>query len=108
MAEPNEHPAAAHNPFAPHTLFEHVQDAYEFQVPKFLAPPDGIVKIPQPFVGDVTEENIHGFRITKFMLIELVVAIVIAAIFIRLARKMQRGDAPKGRLWNLFEGILVY
>jgi F-type H+-transporting ATPase subunit a len=107
MANPSEH-TAPHNPFAPETLFEHVQDSVEIQVPKFLKPPDGIIKIPQPFVTDPTEATVHGFRITKFMLIELVVALLIAVIFIRLGHKMRRSDAPKGRLWNLFEAILVY
>ena len=76
------HSAAPHNPFEPGHLFGHVQDADHFEVPKFLAPPDGIVNIPQPFLGDTGEGHVRGFKITKFMLIELVVAILIAAIFI--------------------------
>ena len=42
------------------------------------------------------------------MLIEVVAAILIAAIFIRLSQKMRKSDVPKGRVWNLLEALLVY
>lgn len=89
-------------------MFGHVQDADHFEVPKFLAPPNGIVQIPQPFLGDSTEGHVRGFKITKFMLIELVVALLIAVIFIRLSQRMRKSDVPKGRWWNLLESMLVY
>jgi F-type H+-transporting ATPase subunit a len=96
------------NPFDPGHLFGHIQDSEQFDVPKFLAPPDGVVKIPEPFISDTTEGRFHGFHITKFMLIELVVALVIAVVFIRLANRMRKSDAPKGKIWNLLEAMLVY
>ncbi len=108
MPDHPAHSAAAHNPFEPSHLFGHVQDADHFEIPKFLAPPDGIVQIPQPFIGDSTEGHVRGFKITKFMLIEVVVAILIAAIFIRLSQRMRKSDVPKGRWWNLLESLLVY
>ena len=42
------------------------------------------------------------------MLLETIVAITIALVFIRLANKMKRSDAPKGRLWNFLEMMIVY
>jgi F-type H+-transporting ATPase subunit a len=32
----------------------------------------------------------------------------LAALFIRLARRMQSSDKPRGRLWNMFEAVLIY
>jgi F-type H+-transporting ATPase subunit a len=104
MAEATQH----HDPLSPSRLFEHVQDSTFIQVPVFLAPPDGHISL----TGEKTEEqvNINGyhFRLTKFMLIEAVVALLMAVIFIRLANRMRRSDAPKGRWWNMLEMLLVY
>lgn len=70
----------------------------------------GKIIIPQPFG---TLKNLYqkesGFAISKFMLIELAVAAILAFVFIRLARRYQReGDRPRGRAWNLFESFLMY
>ncbi len=58
-------------------------------------------------------ENAFGiegftFRITKFMILELVAAALICAIFIPLARRMRGGVPPKGPLWNFLEGLLTF
>jgi F-type H+-transporting ATPase subunit a len=104
MAEAAQH----HNPLSPSHLFDHVQDSNYIQVPAFLHPPDGRISL----TGEKTEEviNVEGyhFRLTKFMLLETIVAITIALVFIRLANKMKRSDAPKGRLWNFLELMIVY
>ena len=47
-------------------------------------------------------------KFTKFMLLELIVALLMAVVFIRLANKMSNGDRPKGRLWNLLEAMILY
>ncbi|MEX2559047.1 MAG: F0F1 ATP synthase subunit A, partial [Pirellulales bacterium] len=69
----------------------------------------GKILIPQPFA---TLKNLHdkesGFAISKFMILELFAAAVIALIFIRVARNLSSGDAPRGRLWNMFEAVLVF
>jgi F-type H+-transporting ATPase subunit a len=113
----------------------HIKDGYYFEVPKFLwryrsvddvpafirqahpgASPeefshelDGKIIIPQPF-GKL--KNLHtpesGFCISKFMILELVVAGILFVMFMRLAKKMQSGIAPRGKFWNLFESILVF
>jgi F-type H+-transporting ATPase subunit a len=107
-----EHAEGHHDPLHPGHLFGHVQDSDVIEVPKFMAPPDGRITIPQFFTGEANEIDgkIEGrpFTLTKFMLIELVVAIIMAVIFIRLAAKMRRSDVPKGRWWNALEGMLVY
>jgi F-type H+-transporting ATPase subunit a len=48
------------------------------------------------------------FHITKFMILELIAAVLICAIFIPLARKVQRGGIPRGAWWNGFEGLLTF
>lgn len=69
----------------------------------------GKILIPQPFG---TLKNLYepesGFCISKFMVIELFVALLLVVIFTRVAKKVQSGDAPKGTSWNLFESILVF
>ena len=115
----------------------HIKDAYYFEVPKFLwrknfdsleevpaflreAHPEaslaefsrelsGKILIPQPFG---TLKNLYqaesGFCISKFMVLEVVAAVIIAAIFIRLAQRVVGGDQPQGKFWNLFEVFLVF
>lgn len=66
--------------------------------------------IPQPFA---TLKNLHevepgGFGISKFMVLELLIAIILFWVFTWLAGKYQQSIAPKGRLWNLFEVFLLY
>jgi len=45
---------------------------------------------------------------TKFMAIEVVVALIICGLFLGLAAKIRSGGAPKGRLWNMLEAFLFY
>ncbi len=92
-------------------LLGHVQDAYHFEVPHFLAA-DGRWEIPQPF-GTVTYfphggTHTSGFVISKFMVLEVVAAVIVAAIAIRLARRAAVTDRPRGRLWNFFEAVLLF
>lgn len=101
--------ASKHEDFlSPHHLFGHVQDSTYIVVPKFLAPPDGRISLTGEKVEDQFNVEGYHFRLTKFMLIELVVAILMAAIFIRLASRMRRSDAPTGRWWNMLEAMLVF
>ena len=70
---------------------------------------DGKILIPQPFG---TLRNLYqresGFAVSKFMVIETVVALIVATLFIRLANRMRGGNRPRGKLWNMFEAILLY
>jgi F-type H+-transporting ATPase subunit a len=114
----------------------HIKDSYYFEVPKRLwqyenkeqmpefilrAHPhatlaelkeelDGKIIIPQP--PGVELRNLYqkesGFAISRFMVLEVVVAVLLTIIFVRLAQKMRTSVVPKGRGWNLFEAILQY
>ncbi len=71
---------------------------------------DGKILIPQPFGG--TLRNLHepmdGFCLSKFMIIQIVVALMMSLFFIRLANRMRQSDRPKGRWWNFLEMLLVF
>ena len=48
------------------------------------------------------------FKLTKFMVIELVVAIFIFVFFVALARALKGGAIPRGRFRNMLEAMLLY
>lgn len=77
-------------------LIGHVKDTDTFHLPGGL-----VLEIPQPFEA-------FGLHLTKFMVIEVVVAVLMVAIFVTLGRKMASGRPPKGRLWNLFEVMILF
>ena len=108
----------------PGYLVGHVKDADYFHIPVFLdffdGTADGHVNIWQvrstaaePLI-EVTSGPMSQFvapldcRITKFMVLEVVVAVIMAVLFIRLAKKVSSGDPPKGRFWNMLEAMLLF
>jgi F-type H+-transporting ATPase subunit a len=48
------------------------------------------------------------FGLSKFVVLELMAAGLILAIFIPLARAAQSGEPPRGVLWNMFEVLLTF
>lgn len=74
-------------------IFGHVQDGTAFHF---------------PFHGTVDLQKLTGLPITRFMVLELVAALLMCLLFIPLGRRMRQGAAPKGRLWNLLETFLVF
>ncbi|HEY1599888.1 MAG TPA: F0F1 ATP synthase subunit A [Pirellulales bacterium] len=113
---------AGSNVFDPGHLFGHVQDAEHIEVSTKVVP-SGKIILPQPLrldeplwtgkTGVVQIDKINIFepielKFTKFMLLETIVALLVAVVFIRLANKMAHGDRPKGRLWNLLEAMVLY
>ncbi len=69
----------------------------------------GKILIPQPFA---TLRNLYekeaGFAISKYLVIEVVVGLILVLLFSRLAAKIERGVPPKGKFWNLLEVFLVF
>src|SRR5262245_47223489 len=47
-------------------------------------------------------------KLTKFMVLEVVVALIMCVVFIGLSRRIRGGEFPRGRLWNMLEVILIY
>jgi F-type H+-transporting ATPase subunit a len=70
---------------------------------------DGKIIIPQPF-GKLKNnyEKESGLAISKFMILELLVAMVLIVIFRRLATRSEHGRPVRGRLWNMFEAFLLF
>ncbi len=68
---------------------------------------DGKIMIPQP-LGQLrnAHEAESGFCISRYMIIEVVVAILLFFAFRWLARKVSSGTPPKGKAWNLLEGFV--
>ena len=74
-------------------LAAHVKDSAEFHFPW------GHMHIPG-FLVDI--------GITKYVLLQMLVATAMVALFIPMAAKMRGGQPVRGRFWNMIEAILVY
>ncbi len=92
-------------------------DAYNFHL-------SGKLLIPQPF-GEL--RNLHeaegtiinqttrgmntadfGFCISRFMLIEIAVGVVLWLLFSWLAGRLMKGGPPRGKRWNFLETFVVF
>jgi F-type H+-transporting ATPase subunit a len=71
--------------------FEHVMDTRTWHFLESLG-----VKLHLPF------------HLTKFMILEFIAALLMAVIFIPLARKARTGEPVRGRFWNAFESLLTF
>ena len=102
-------------------LMAHVQDATYIETPAFfgLKHTDehghehsgfgipNVLGVEQPIIGTPEKPFLTG-RFTKFMAIELVVAILMFVIFYWLGQKIKSGKKPKGKIWNALEAVVVY
>jgi F-type H+-transporting ATPase subunit a len=73
---------------------EHVIDANHIEI--FQSWPS----IPLP--------KVFGRQITKFMVLEVVAAILIVVIFVPISRRVQTGEPPRGAFMNAFEVLLTF
>jgi F-type H+-transporting ATPase subunit a len=121
------HAAGAHDAHAAHGshdyfdkdhLIGHVKDAEYFEFPRMLG---GKVSIPQPFKAQEPlatfsvgfkpiDDRIEPFdlKITKFMILEGIVALTMILLFSWAALKIRRPGAPRGPLVNLLESMIVF
>jgi F-type H+-transporting ATPase subunit a len=121
-----------------HNPIYHLKDAYFFEVPKalwrqnwqtldqvpqflragrpditdvaeFNHAMDGKILIPQPFGAlDSLFEKKAGFCISKYMILELLLAGILLLLFTRLAKRLRSGDPAKGAFANLFEAMILF
>ncbi|MCL2710322.1 MAG: F0F1 ATP synthase subunit A [Planctomycetaceae bacterium] len=75
-------------------LAGHVKDGTSFHFPFGIHP-----EIP---------EILTNIGITKYVVLQMLVASAMVAVFIPMAAKMRGGQPVKGRFWNMIEAILVY
>lgn len=52
--------------------------------------------------------KIGGLALTKFMVLEVLAAILIILIYVPLARRIRSGQPPKGPWWNFWEVLLTF
>ncbi|HEX4132957.1 MAG TPA: F0F1 ATP synthase subunit A [Pirellulales bacterium] len=87
----------------------HDAEHQHLSIDEFNRELSGKVLIPQPFA---TLKNLYekqsGFAISKYMILELLAAALVAFFFIRIAHRMSEGHEPRGRWWNLLESMLVF
>ena len=76
-------------------LAQHVSDGSAYHLPEFLG---GRLELP----------TICGVQLTRFMVVEVAAAVLMALIFVPLAVKMRSGKPLRGRFWNLLEVFLLY
>ena len=72
----------------------HVKDADSFHLPFGIH-----IDVPQWMLN---------IGITKYIIIEVLVAAILIAVFVTYARKIKGGKPVKGRFWNMVEAMLLY
>ena len=86
-------------------LFHHAKDSTSFDIFETigwkitLLPPESVPASLKWLLP-------YGF--TKFMLLELIVAILILVLVIPVVRRLKNGELPKGRWANAVEGLLLF
>jgi F-type H+-transporting ATPase subunit a len=82
------------------------KDWSEAKIANYNRSLDGKIMIPQPFAELRNAYDVEsGFGISRYMIIEVVVAILLVIAFRWLGKKVASGEAPKGKAWNLLEGF---
>jgi len=83
-------------------FFEHFfGNPVDWQMPKLFSVPFGT----DPVTGSTLWHDVY---LTKFMVLELIAALLIILIYVPLARSIKDGALPKGRFWNFFEAMLLF
>jgi F-type H+-transporting ATPase subunit a len=78
-------------------------------VAEFNTAMDGKILIPQPFgTLDSLYEKKSGFCISKYMILELLLAGVLLLVFSRLAKLLATGAPARGPFANLFEAMILF
>ena len=67
-----------------------------------------IAKFEFPFGVELELPKVFGYQVTKYMVIEAAVALVLMLIFIPLARRIATGQPVRGRVANLLEAMLLF
>jgi F-type H+-transporting ATPase subunit a len=82
-----------------HSPMSHVVDHPTLELPHWQGPHFGVeLELP----------NLFGQQITRFMLMELVAAVLVATVIIPLARHTARNPVSRGWFMNLFESMVLF
>lgn len=85
---------------AEHGTFHHVYDFDHFELPFGIQVPLPALPESWPLIG--------GLQITKFMVLQLLAALLTLWIFRGLVRRIQGGQVAHGWWWNFWELLAVY
>jgi F-type H+-transporting ATPase subunit a len=75
------------------------------------SPLDHVIDHPTlelPIVGDLELPVVLGLQVTRFMVMELVAALLLILVFVPLARHAARNRVTKGPFLNIFESIVLF
>ena len=61
-----------------------------------------------PFEWELKLPHVFGFQVTKFMVLELIAAVLMVLLFVAIARRVRRGGPPRGIIWNMVEVMLLF
>ena len=86
-----------HEAFDFNHVVEHVGYTNQLELYTYVFP---LPVIHLPFIGP--------FQITKFMVMEVVAAVLCILVFIPLARRARRPGPPRGIFANFFEGMFTF
>jgi len=81
---------------------DHVRDSNYFELPGTFFGMEG----GKPF--EIHLPQILGLQLTKYMVLEVIVAVILIIIFLNYAKRIKGGALPKGRFWNMIEVVLLY
>ncbi|MDD3586567.1 MAG: F0F1 ATP synthase subunit A [Thermoguttaceae bacterium] len=81
-------------------LGSHVSDSASYHLPYFMQQLPDLPAIP---LGGG-----YQLQLTKYMVTEVAVGMLLILIFVPMAMKLRGGKYPKGRFWNFWEVILLY
>lgn len=94
-------------------LFSHVKDTESFHLPGGVH-----VDLPSVTLLETPEMSVPGWfdvpawrlelQLTRFMVLELIVAVAMIVMFVALAWRIRGGRLPRGRLWNMLEVMLLF
>lgn len=81
-------------------FFDRLFGGYHYELPPLF-------HIPAFEIGGYTFGG-RPFHLTKYMVLELIAAVLILLIFIPIARRARNGTLPRGAWWNSFEALLTF
>jgi F-type H+-transporting ATPase subunit a len=90
--------------------FEHVMDTkvWEFFKRAYEDQVEYVIEWHLPSFTFPLGPRTYTFQLTKFMILELVAAVLIILIYVPLCRRARNGELPRGGWWNAFESLLTF
>jgi F-type H+-transporting ATPase subunit a len=83
-------------------VFHHVRDAIGFDLP------GGYMDAHGHGMLDYTLPKVMGLQLTKFMVLQVVAAVLVFIIFRGLGKRIRSGAPASGRFWNFWEAIALF